>query len=325
MRIESIGLFRSVLLGLSAATGILGLALPAQAQSGACQATPTIGAETTLTTLSDLWFGDDSYRYAIMLASNERSGQSGIGFIGDPDILKPGGKVCIPDLAEAERLRRRYDRYVQAVEDMAVAQQWEEVNTLNPLPESGTYRVATWIRQDQITRYPSAPSQGFDYAMVGDTWVTQEPFLQNFCKAFTSNVSSDPAALTLRLEQRLGLPPVSSKTHFAVFEIDAAAPDGGQKVLRPCGNTATNTNTCSAGITSDNLFLYRQYYQAFGTTKPVPYPWTSLGYTFDWAPNPAVLGKRSGFVRVGESEYVVPEGTMTKFLGVVPTAQYCAT
>ncbi len=299
-------------------------AAPTSAQSDACQAMPTIGADTTLTALSDIWFGDDSFGFSIMLASNKRSGQDGIGFIGNPDALSPGTRVCVPQLTEAERLRRRYDRYVLAVEEMAVARPWEEVTTLNPLPQTGTYRVASWIRSDQIGNYPAYPSEGFDYPMGDDTWVTQEPFLQNFCKAYAKNVSSDLEALTLRLEQRLGLPPVSSKTHFAVFEIDADAPNGGQKVFRPCGDTATDTKSCAVGITTDNLFLYRQYYQAFGTTRPVQYPWTSLGYTFDWAPDPDVLGKRSGFVRVGESEYVVPEGTMTKFLGIAPTASYCA-
>ncbi len=324
MRLALFGGLRPFAAAFAAGLGILSLASPAMAQSGDCFAIPTTGEKTTLTALSDVWFGDGSYRFAIMLASNKRAGQNGIGFIGDPDALASKSKVCIPHIAEAEQLRRRYDRYVEAVEDMAVAQPWEEVDTLTPLPQTGTYRVATWIRSDQVSRYPKTPSTSFDYAMGGDTWVTLEPNLQNFCKAYTKDVSSDPAALTLRLEQRLGLPPVSAKTHFVIFEIDAAAPNSGQKIFRPCGDTATNTNTCKAGITTDNLFLYRQYYQAFGTTKPVQYPWTSLGYTFDWAPNPDVLGKQDSFVRVGESEYVVPEKTMTKFVGITPTAQYCA-
>src|SRR3546814_18357513 len=60
-------------------------------------------------------------------------------------------KVCIPQIAEAERMRRRYDRYVNAVHDMALAEPWEAVDTLDPLPQSGTYRVATWIPADQVS------------------------------------------------------------------------------------------------------------------------------------------------------------------------------
>jgi hypothetical protein len=306
--------------------GIYALSFPgaAQAQMLACEATPTTGANTTLTTLSDIWFGDGSYKYAIMLATNSRSGQDGISFIGNPDALESGAKVCIPQAAEADRLRRRYERYVEAVADMSVAQPWEMTNALTPLPQTGTYRVATWIRADQQNRYPSAPSSDFNYPLGGDTWVTLEPKLKNFCTDFVNAVSSDPAALTLRLEQRLGLPLVSSKTHFAVFEIDASSPNSGKKLFRPCGDTSTATTSCPVGINGDNLFLYRQYYQSYGTTLPVQYPWTSLGYTFDWAPDPNVLGRRDSYVRIGESEYVAPKGTMVKFVGVVPTAKYCS-
>jgi hypothetical protein len=314
------GLLASGLLGICA----LSFSGAAQAQMVACEATPTTGKSTTLTTLSDIWFGDGSYRYAIMLATNSRSGQDGISFIGNPDALESGVKVCIPQVAEADRLRRRYERYVEAVADMAVAQPWEMTNALTPLPQTGTYRVATWIRADQKSRFPSSPSSDFNYALGGDTWLTLEPMLKNFCTNFVNTVSSDPAALTLRLEQRLGLPPVSSKTHFAVFEIDASSPNSGKKIFRPCGNTSTATTSCSVGIKDDNLFLYRQYYQSYGTTLPVQYPWTSLGYTFDWAPDPNTLGRRDSYVRIGESEYVAPKGTMTKFIGVIPTGQYCA-
>ncbi|MCJ2188473.1 hypothetical protein [Novosphingobium beihaiensis] len=311
--------------------GLAVLALPTaaqargQAQSSGCAAEPVIDTKTSLTDLSDIWFGDGSFRYAIMLATNARSGTGTFAFIGDPNQLKPGAKVCIPHSGEAERMRRRYNRYLTAVQDMSLAEPWEEVNTLDPLPKSGTYRVATWIRADQVSRYPSSPSSGFNYAVGGDTWVTLEPHLKAFCKDYVRTVSDNPAALTLRLEERLGLPPVSAKAYFAVLEIDAASSSGGKKVFRPCAVPATDTTSCAAGTpTANQPFFYQQYYDSYGTAMPAEYPWTSLGYTFDWAPQPATLSKLMEYVRVGESEYVVPKGTMAKFIGTYSTAQYCA-
>jgi hypothetical protein len=46
------------------------------------------------------------------------------------------------------------------------------------------------------------------------------------------------------------------------------------------------------------------------------YPWTALGYTYDWAP--------SAPGHVGDSEFVAPQGTPVTVRAVVPTAEYCA-
>lgn len=318
------GLSASVI-GCLAVFAVSPAAARGQVQASGCAAEPVIDSKTSLTDLSDIWFGDGSFRYAIMLATNARSGQGSFAFIGDPNQLTPGSKVCIPQIGEAERMRRRYNRYLNAVHDMALAEPWEAVDTLDPLPQTGTYRVATWIRADQVGRYPSSPSSGFNYAVGGDTWVTLEPYLQEFCKNYVSTVSDDPAALNLRLEERLGLPPVSAKAYFAVLEIDAAASNSGGMIFRPCAIPATNTTSCAAGAPQANQpFFYQQYYDSYGTAMPAEYPWTSLGYTFDWAPQPETMSKLMEYVRVGESEYVVPKGTMTKFIGIYSTAQYCA-
>ena len=48
------------------------------------------------------------------------------------------------------------------------------------------------------------------------------------------------------------------------------------------------------------------------------YPWTTLGYTFDWA------RKESGdFERIGESEFIVGPGAHINYLSSQTTAQYC--
>lgn len=319
--------FTAPLLSALAASLVLSPASYGGQTRAACQATIPIDARTNLAQVSDVWFGDSSFRFAILLASNARAGQDGIAYISNIDALPVGSQLCVPGADEANRLRRRYDRYVDAVHDAAMAEPFEVVDTLDPLPQTGAFTVVSWVRSDQLADYPDGPGQ---FVVPGDTWVTLDPHLQEFCATYRTDVTENPDALVLRLEQRLGLPPSSSKTHFVRFEL---APDlGGDDIFRPCGAPATDTTSCRVGIPdpcgvqcqAHRDFFYGQYYSAFGTAEPVQYPWTSLGYTFDWAPGEQRLDGTIGFQRVGESEYVVPAGTPVRYVGAQTTAQFCS-
>ena len=305
------------------------MCLPALAQAKpVCLATPGIEADTQLSQVSDIWFGDSSFRFAILLATNTRTADPQFKYIPDIYALPEGGMLCVPQFDEAMRYKTRYDRYITAVQDMAVAHPFEVVDTLTPLPSSGTYKVATWIRESDLSKYPPAQP----VTLTSNIWVTLSPNLQDFCTNYGQTVADEDEALNLRVEQRLGLPPGSTNSHFATFEVDA---DGaGGAIFRPCGDPATNTQTCAIGAPkacgvgaasceAHSDFFYHQYYSAFGTAQPVEYPWTSLGYTFDWAPAPVDFTGEAGFVQVGESEYVIPTGTTVRVASVTPTAEYC--
>lgn len=298
-----------------------------QAQSE-CLATPKIEADTRLSQVSDIWFGDSSFRFAILLATNVRTADPKFDYIPDIYELPEGGALCVPQFDEAMRYKTRYDRYISAVQDMAVAHPFEVVETLDPLPTSGTYQVATWIRSSDLSKYTPAQS----VTLKSDIWVTLSPHLQEFCTGYVKVVSNEDEALNLRVEQRLGLPPGSTNSHFVTFEVDASG--AGADIFRPCGDPATDTKTCAVGAPkacsagmatceAHSDFFYQQYYSAFGTAQPVEYPWTSLGYTFDWAPAPVDFSGVAGFERVGESEYVIPTGTTVRVASVMTTAEYC--
>ncbi|WP_299628813.1 hypothetical protein [uncultured Tateyamaria sp.] len=300
-------------------------ALLAQAK---CLATPLVADNTRLAQISDIWFGDSSFRYAILLATNVRTSDPRFNYISDINNLPKGGSVCVPQIDEALRFKTRYDRYIKAVQDMAVAHDFEVVQDLVPLPSAGTYQVATWVRPSEVSGYP----EGQEVTLGKDVWVTLSPHLQTFCTDYAKTVAGDPRALSLRVEQRLGLPPGTTKTHFVTFDIDANT--AGRDIFRPCAVSATHTTTCPAGAPkvcspgdtachAHRDFFFQQYYTAFGTEHPIEYPWTSLGYTFDWAPAPIGFSNEIGYIRTGESEYVIPSGTSVTVASVTPTGQYC--
>lgn len=309
---------------------------PGKAETADCVETPEVLAETRLGGLAEFWFGSPSYRYAILLATNARVSDKRFAFITNPNELPTGtdakpNHVCIPRIYEAESLKLRFEGYLQAVHDMALAEPVEVVNTLDPVPATGPVTVVSWIRQDQLKNFPG--NTGDTVIAAGDMWVTLAPHLQKFCQDFTSLRSANPQRTVLRLEQRLGLPPAASKTHF--LELQIATPTDGESLFRPCSDPDVTSTSCALGgplecAPRDELcraradFFYRQYYSAYGTKLPVEYPWTSLGYTFDWAQKATGKGGRFDFVRVGESEYVVPKGTRMTLVDIKSTAQYCS-
>ena len=95
-------------------------------------------------------------------------------------------------------------------------------------------------------------------------------------------------------------------------------------IFRPCMDSAADQADCSVGPPAKappahQQWLYRQYYSSYGESLIGEFPWTALGYTFDWAP-----GKSSRFEQNGESEFVIHEDAPMAIQEVVPTAQYCA-
>ena len=112
---------------------------PGNAKTADCVETPEVLAETRLGGLAEFWFGSPSYRYAILLATNARVSDKRFAFITDPNALPTGtddkpNHVCIPKIYEAESLKLRFEGYLQAVHDMALAEPVEVVNTLDPCP-----------------------------------------------------------------------------------------------------------------------------------------------------------------------------------------------
>lgn len=275
-----------------------------------CPLTHPVAPGDTLPDLASFYFGSRDYAPAILIATNSRTGD-GFPFIGNPSVL-PTGSLCIPDALEATRSRERYATYQKAIAETGIAQPWQTSRDLVLIKPDQEVTVATWSRSAQVDRYKDPRKD--------DIWVTVEPHLRQFCSAWSHQHNGDNDELTLRLEQRLGLPPAAGDTHFVRLRLTAQAT---RKMFRPCSNPATATATCEAGPPDDRNPAYKawftgQYYSAFGLPRPNLYPWTSLGYTFDWA-----QGNDGAFQRFGESEFVIPKDAPVEVLGAVSTADYC--
>jgi len=274
----------------------------------------------TLEDLAARYLGDSHYAISIALATNSRTAD-GFKYISNPDDLAAIPRVCVPAKSEAKDLRRGWEAYERAVSDARLPRRSTVSKALVDIPGDQPVDVVSWVRKDQADRLKT-DSGGWVDTASSETWVTVEPHLRDFCRTFVRDRKPNEPKLTQRLEQRLGLPPSSNKTHFVRIRI---AQPGPTTIFRPCVNPAADHASCSVGPPSSSPAAYeqwflQQYYSSYGQSLIGEFPWTALGYTFDWGPG---ANKQDRFQRYGESEFVVHKGAPIEILEVLGTAQYC--
>jgi hypothetical protein len=225
--------------------------------------------------------------------------------------------------------------YLRAVHETVRADSSVASHSLVSINAGQPVTVVTWMGQDKIQYFKGATTpQG------RDTWVTVVPNLRFFCQNYVKLHGADPEQLALRMKQRLGMPPDAANDSFVELTID---PKYISKIFRPCGDPSLETHTCQPASEEsahlprpekmgENLkaldtnnasdvekyWILSNYYWSFASSHQ--YPWTSLGYTFDWAPKEDGSGD---FVRWGESEFVIPGGTPIHFVSAANTVAYC--
>ena len=147
--------------------------------------------------------------------------------------------------------------------------------------------VGKSIRVDDLTK---------SVETARDTWVTAEPQLHEFCE----RRDLDSANMTLRVEQLLGLPPHNGKTRFVAFWVNP------EDLFRPSPDPEITDHEAGLDFPASALFVavsaeHIAWFNALVETSygAGGYPWTRLGYTYDWG-NPCR--------EVGLSEFVIRSG-----------------
>lgn len=272
---------------------------------------PTVGvyaiqAGESLSTLAQQNYGNMMTWPAIMFSTNRRlNDRLGLQFIGDPNQLDPGQKVWLPDEHEKRNLIAAYRAYVQAIHDASLPESYEIAKHLRTVSPDEPVLVVTWARENQYAEPGTITT-------TDDTWVTVVPELKAFCQALTL----DAPALTLRLEQWLGLPPSSNKTIFVEMAVDNPK----EALFRPCPDPRIDTPECPIAFPTDisqahQTWIMSQYYSAFSHAQPTRFPWTALGYTYDWGESKT---------HVGASEFIIRKGATVTVESITPTKAYCA-
>ncbi|WP_299769862.1 hypothetical protein [uncultured Dokdonia sp.] len=174
-------------------------------------------------------------------------------------------------------------------------------------------------RYIQVVSWKSNPDnysqKGIDSTQGYDIWVTLAPIIKDSCRSFFKT-QKDPI---MRLRQLLGLQPFTEETFFLELWVKP------EDLYRPCPDNGTDDTVCELNVPSDITEEYRtwfnhtravQYNDCTDTEfKEYGYPWTQLGYTYDWSPdNPS---------NIGLSEFVIRRHRYMYVRGKHKTEVYC--
>ncbi|GBC59785.1 hypothetical protein DENIS_0726 [Desulfonema ishimotonii] len=145
---------------------------------------------------------------------------------------------------------------------------------------------------------------GQQMEMSRETWVTVVPELKDFCgKPETSEIP-------LRLEQLLGLPPGNGKNRFAELWVSP------HDLFRPSPDPEITDRESELSFPPGAGYEHKKWISDLANRSydENGYPWTRLGYTYDWG-NPAD--------EVGLSEFVIRKGAFVEVRSVSENAAYC--
>ena len=231
-----------------------------------------------------------------------------IAIIGTLAVSTLYTSVIAPAFAPPPTLDQRY---TAAIEDAMIAKQSEIDNNLTPITqnntnlvwqgegENATILVVTWTKY--ANSYPVGQNVTTSW---GYTWVTAVPEIQTF---FKNNVPSD-VNYTVRAAELLGMPANTSYTYFVELWVK---PD---MLFRPAPDSEITDTTTQLNFPANATATYKDWFNnnIISSYYPMKYPWTRLGYTYDWGDS----------THVGLSEFVLMQNATVTVKSVTPTVDY---
>lgn len=174
--------------------------------------------------------------------------------------------------------------------------------------------VATWT--STFKYYESSLGDWYNTGTY-DTWVTAAPNVQNLCR----DSKWQGGDVNRRLIRLLGLPPGGDYVGFASMWVQP------QDLYRPCPDSEITDSECGLNFPDDVTPEHRKWIndlrakQYFVSKNPQSsgWPWTQLGYTYDWhgQENPETHNP------VGVSEFLIKQNAKIKIEALTPTEEYC--
>lgn len=212
------------------------------------------------------------------------------------------------DVTNESELRILYSNAVVNSASTTPEKVWGRLTPITEFNTNLSWRTnALGVRQVKVVSFMTAGTAATYYhpgetnITGGDQWVTVYPELKDLCSDYTGPDQ------VLRIKKVLGMPPFSKNDTIVEFWV---APG---YLIRPCPDPeisdcecglATGTNLgASLSVTTNYVVWYNntydsRHYDIPGGNLSNSWPWTRLGYTYDW-------GQSSNRI-VGLSEFVIP-------------------
>jgi len=145
-------------------------------------------------------------------------------------------------------------------------------------------------------------------------WVTAVPEVEAFVRQYRKSHGAE-SDIEPRLRQLLGLTPNANITKFVEFWVKP------EDLFRPAPDNEVTDRSASLSLPEDTPSWYREWFndlrasQYFQSSVPPhnAYPWTQLGYTYDWG------DPRS---EQGVSEFVIKENSTVIVKSITDIGDY---
>ena len=170
--------------------------------------------------------------------------------------------------------------YLSAVEDAKQAEENEILPLVTLTPDSD---MVTW--NDDGTKVlllswhkcPDIAGESFT-CTYGEIWTFTDKEILSWYDENSEGITD----WELRLEQLIGLPAGAEYTHVSAFWVDL------DEVIRPAYQTDVTKQMTANLLDGSSLGEYKEWFDGnaeYSYSDETPYPWTRLGYTYDWADN----------------------------------------
>lgn len=191
----------------------------------------------------------------------------------------------------------------KAVAGTRIAERYEIHRSLRSIPAGTTADIITWVGPDDASFfYKQDRNKPFKHGNR-ERWVILKDELEDFLRSREWQAVQKHARVT-RLEKRFGLRLHAGKTHFAHLQVKQVG------LFRPAPDPEVTDTVADLYIPEDLPIRSKERQDWFlkwfadkcdqSYQKRLGYPWTRLGYTFDW------YKKKDGrFVEKGFSEFVI--------------------
>lgn len=189
--------------------------------------------------------------------------------------------------------------YHNAIIDASVAEE-DELLPLKAIDTTAdSVLVCTW------NKYPETYVTGTDITIsYGDVWVFTEEEI--YAWGQQNGMTEDMA---LRMQQLIGLPPQDGNTHFSVLRVKP------EDLYRPARDSEIDDTESQLIFPENTTEEHKAWFEgnAQYSYNPHRYPWTGLGYTYDWADNGTEYGLSEFILKNGAQVHVEKTYTNEEF------------
>lgn len=253
----------------------------------------------------DVFVEIDGYSLNFQDGSNEVTSEEGVFHTEQAAYIENGTTYISED---AVSLCDNLYLYHNAILDCIQAEEDERL-PLFPIDTSEEQvLVCTWHKYPDS--YPDGEEIDIKY---GHVWVFTTDEIYDFGR---KNGQSDD--MVLRMEQLIGLPPQAGKTHFTLLWVNP------EDLYRPAPDAEIDDTIAELTFPETASEEYVEWFQGnmAASYEPHKYPWTRLGYTYDWADNGTEYGLSEYVLKNGSKATVEKTYTNEEFFEEITSLDY---